>query len=406
MKKHLVIALAVLFGSMALSAQMQVLKDAERAMKDGQDPQVVVEMITPAFTNPETAQLAQTYFIPGKAMFKQYDDLFAMKQFNKLPENGDLVMANDLLNGYGYYMTALPLDSVPNAKGKIKTKYSKEIISTICGHYMDYNSAAVAFWEAKEYFNAYRAWDVFFEIIKNPVFAKDINNAPADSILGEIYYNQALAAWQADSLEHSLNAFYNAKKVGYNKKQLYDYSLAVATNLKDAEAVKALAEEANALYGKEDPNYFGLIINYYLQKEDLATAHAVIDQAIANDPTIAQYYLVKGIIYDNQGEIDNALDMFRKAAELNSADSQILYNLGRGICNKAYALNDQAPTSPDEYNAYYESKIKPLFLEAAGYLEQAWQLDNDNVDALNYLENVYYNLKDEAKYQEIQARKL
>ena len=125
MKKHLVIALAALFaGSMAASAQMQVLKDAERAQKSGKAPSEVVNIITPAFSDPETATLAQTYYIPGKAMFGEFDQLFGYKQFNKLPENGDKKMADDLLEGYVYYMKALPLDTVTDAKGKVKTKYS------------------------------------------------------------------------------------------------------------------------------------------------------------------------------------------------------------------------------------------------------------------------------------------
>ena len=125
MKKHLALVAAILLGSFALSAQMQVVKDAERALKDGKDPSEVMTIIAPAFENPETAQLAQTYFIPGKAFFNYYDQLLGYKQFNKLPEGGAVVMAQSLLMGYGLYNEAISLDSVPDAKGKIKTKYSK-----------------------------------------------------------------------------------------------------------------------------------------------------------------------------------------------------------------------------------------------------------------------------------------
>ncbi|MGN0222526.1 MAG: hypothetical protein ACI4AM_00720, partial [Muribaculaceae bacterium] len=111
MKKHLALAAAFLLGSFALSAQMQVLKDAERALKDGKDPQEVMTIITPAFQHPETAQLAQTYFIPGKSCFQYYDQLLGYKQFNKLPEGGEVMMAQCLLMGYGLYNQALPLDS-------------------------------------------------------------------------------------------------------------------------------------------------------------------------------------------------------------------------------------------------------------------------------------------------------
>ncbi|MDE6198118.1 MAG: hypothetical protein K2F91_09680, partial [Muribaculaceae bacterium] len=140
MKKFSLLTLAVA-TAFAATAQTAVLKEAERAMKGGQDAAKVVEIITPAFTNAETQGLAQTWFIPGKASFSQYDHLLGLKQFNKLPENGEQTMGRLLIDGYGYFVKALPLDSVADAKGKIKTKYSKEIVNTLSGHFADYSGA-------------------------------------------------------------------------------------------------------------------------------------------------------------------------------------------------------------------------------------------------------------------------
>ena len=46
----------------------------------------------------------------------------------------------------------------------------------------------------------------------------------------------------------------------------------------------------------------------------------------------------------------------------------------------------------------------PLFKEAADYLEKAWNIDNNNTDALRYLENVYYNLHDDAMLKDVESR--
>lgn len=408
MKKHLVIALAALVaGSMAGSAQMQVLKDAERAQKSGKAPSEVVTIITPAFSDPETANLAQTYYIPGKAMFGEFDQLFGYKQFNKLPENGDKKMADDLIEGYAYYVKALPLDTVKDAKGKIKTKYSKDIVNTLTGHAADYNNAALTYWELKEFNNAYKAWDIFLGMYETEPFAEQLRkNAPADTVLGEVYYNQALAAWQADSLANALNSFKNAQRKGYNKKQLYDYAIAVASNMSDQNSVYDWATQGQALYGKEDPSYLGHIINTYLQNKDFDKAFSIVDEAIANDPDNAQYYFVKGVLYDNRDKKADAKAMFGKAVELNPEFVQALTQYGAALCQEAYKLSDEAPTTAAESQAFFDAKIKPLFEEAARYLEKAWSLDNDNMDALRYLDNIYYNLKDEKKQEEIKARML
>lgn len=402
MKKLSILAAGLLIGTLAMPAQEQVLKDAERAMKDGKAPAEVLTIITAAFNDPATAQLAQTYFIPGKAYYANYDELFALKQFNKLPEDGSAKMVDDVLQGYEYFIKALPLDSLPDAKGKVKPKYSKEIVGTIQGHHNDFNNAAIAAWELKQYDKAYKAWQYYFDVINNPSLRP--KNVPADTTLAEIRFNQALAAWQADKLAEALDAFTMSKNMGYNKKQLYDYAIAVATNLHKDDAVYEWAQEAQPLYGKEDPNYLGFIINHYLQAQDYDKAFSMIDEAIANSPDNAQYYVVKGILYDNQDKKAEAKAMFKKAIEIDENNAMAQMQYGRALCEEAYKLSDAAPTSPAESEAYYNEKIVPLFKEAADYLEKAWNIDNNNTDALRYLENVYYNLHDDAMLKDVESR--
>ena len=79
MKKFSLLALAIATAFCA-SAQANILKEAERAMKDGKDAKDVVNVITPALTNPETARLAKTWYIPGKASFNQYDKMLGQRQ--------------------------------------------------------------------------------------------------------------------------------------------------------------------------------------------------------------------------------------------------------------------------------------------------------------------------------------
>ena len=397
--KKIILALAGLAVAAGAYAQADVVKAGERALKEGQEAAKVVEIITPAFTDPATSQMAQTWFIPGKASFAEYDKLLGLRSFNRLPEGGESKMGHLLIDGYDYFMKAFPLDSVPNEKGKVKPKYSKEIHSTVSGHYTDYNNAAIAFWEAKDYGKAYDAWELFCTI---PASFKV--NAPADTTMGEIRYNQALAAWQNEKYENALQSFLKAKDLGYNKKNLYDYAIAVASQAKNDDAVYNLAKEAQALYGKEDPNYIGYMINRYLQNKEYDQAFTIIDEAIANDPNNAQYFVVKGILLSETDKKNEAKDLFKKAIAIDEHNSMALYQYGRSLCEEAYALGEVAPTSPAESEVFFNEKIKPLFIEAADYLERAYNVDNNNTDALRYLENAYYNLKDEAKLQDVQNR--
>ncbi len=403
MKKITILALGLAVCASA-GAQTSVLKEAEQAMKGGKDAAAVMTIITPAFTNPETAQLAQTYYIPGKASFKDYDNLLGLKQFGKTKDGDDVKMGKLLIQGYDMYVKALPLDSVPNEKGKVKPKYSKDIVSTIAGHFTDFTNAGADLYNAKDYDGAYRAWGIFNEIPQNPSFREKLTSVPADTILGEIAFNQALAAWQGNHLEDALKAFLFAKSKGYSKKQLYDYAIAVADGAKNSEALLALSEEAFGLYGDQDPMYLGQMVNYYLQNKNFDKAFEIINGAIAKDPNNAQYYNIQGVLYENVDKRPEAIAAYKKATELDPENANALYNYGRQLCESAYALNDAAPTSQREYEAYKAEKIVPLFQQAVDILEKAYTVNPDNTDVLKYLENVYYNLGDEAKLNDVRKR--
>lgn len=408
MKKISLIALALglAFGA---SAQVNVLKEAERAMKSGEDYSKVLEIVKPAFTDPTTAQNAQTYFIPGEAAFKQYDKMLGVKQFGQLKTKADsLKMDMLLIPAYEYMVKALPLDTVVNEKGKVKTKYSKDIIGQLQGHYNDYYVAGVELWNLREYKASYDVWGIFLDLNEIPAVAERLSKAgllQPDSIRAEIAYNQALAAWQIDNLDGALKAFMRARDMGYSKKPLYDYAISVALGAGNNEAVLELAKEALPLYGSEDPQYIGQIVNYYLQKESYDEAFNYINEAIMLDGSNAQYYVIQGVLFDNTNKKAEAKAAFKTAMDLDAQNAQAFYNYGRALCEEAYALNDAAPTTQVEYDNYYNEKIKPLFLEAVEVLENAYSINPDNRDVLLYLENAYYNLKDEKMYNDVQNRK-
>ena len=108
MKKISILALGLAVCATA-GAQTSVLKEAEQAMKGGQEAAKVVNIITPAFSNAETQGLAQTYYIPGKASYNEYDKLLGLKQFGKTKEEDNAKMGKLLIQGYDMFMKALLL---------------------------------------------------------------------------------------------------------------------------------------------------------------------------------------------------------------------------------------------------------------------------------------------------------
>ncbi len=407
MKRISLIALAAGLAFCA-SAQQNVVKEAERALKAGRSYNDVLNIINPALTNPETAESSDTWMIPGKAAFDQYDKQVANKQLHMFKEPKDTINHDMLLlPAYEHYMKALSVDTVYDKKGKPKAKNSGKIINALAGHLNDYYNAGAELYNYKKFDDAYKAFGVFITLCQRPEFKKAISNNPManDSVVSNTAFNQGICAWQTENFENALEAFIKAKNLGYNKKQVYDFALAVAQSAGKNDTLFALAQEALPLYGKEDSQYIRQIANHFLQTKEFDKAFWAINKAIEDDPGNAQYYVVKGVISEFSGDLENGIKSYAEAYKIDDKNAEAAYNYGRSLCEKAFKLGDSAPTTQAEYEIFLNEKIKPLFNQAIPLLEAAYNLDPDNSDVLKYLENAYYNLGDTKMYDDVQNRK-
>lgn len=430
MKKLSVLGIC-LFAGLTAVAQNSLVKEVEREMKSSVEkyPEKL-DKLKPAFTNEETAGQPYVWFVAGKGGMDFYDNQEVMKKMGKGVD--DKVIGNVLMNSFDYLLKALPLDSIPNEKGKIKPKYSKDMVNVLAGHYLDYNNAAIDFWGAQDFKGAYDAWTILLSMPKNHAIAKAIPSERqfADSTLSEIAFNRGLAAWQIEKLDDALAAFDQAKSMGYNKKQLYDYAIAVASQANKNDVVAAWANEAIPLYGKEDDSYIRQIINSQLQNGEFDKAKASIDAAIAEDPTNSQYQWVLGIIYNYRKdelrrEVANAQGVtdedprvkeinqlhadsraaFQKAVELNPANAEAYSGLGMIIYEDAQIADAAAPVNAPQ--SYYDQNVTPLLKKAAECYEKAVEINPEDANSLKALRIIYYNMNDEANMNRVeQAIKL
>lgn len=403
MKKISILGLCLLSAS-ATIAQTGLVKDVESKIKSSVDKYpALLEELKPAFTNPETAEGAYVWFVAGKGGMDFFDNQQALKEIGKEVKDHD--MGHALINSYGYLTTALKNDTVVNEKGKVKTKYSKDIVKLINSHYNDFNVAAIYLWGVQDYNGAYDSWKLYTSIPNDPVLGNNRPQMPADTIMADINFNMALAAWQSERLQDAMDSFEKSMALGYNKKQIYDYAISVASGLNDTKKMAELAEKAYPLYGNEDSRYIGFMINDKIQNKQFDEAQTMLAKYISDDPDNAQLYYVLGVLYDSQNNFPEAMANYKKAIELDPANAQALMQYGRQLCNKAYMIDDEASTkSTTEYNRIRTEEVNPLFKEASQYLEKAYELDPENTDdALRFLRNIYYNLGDEDNLKRIES---
>lgn len=348
---------------------------------------------------------AKNYYNTGKNAIKKYDDLLGRMRLNMLKEGEDMTMAKSLMDAYDNFLLVLPLDSMPDAKGKVKHKYTKDIKNQISGHYTDFTDVGGLFYNGKDYKNAIRAWDTFVELSDNPE-RFDIKALP-DTTVALYIWNAALAAYEDNDLPLASKKLVQAGKRGYDKEILYQYGLQIAQQAKDDEATLYFATEGDKKFGTADNRYINSLINYYLLKEKYDDALTYLDQAIALNPQGSQYYALEGIVYEAKDDFPKAMELYKKAVDLDANNGLANYYYGRGLSILTGKKSDEFNGNQAQYEAFYKSELLPHYKEAITVLEKAYELDpNNRGNTLNLLEQLYYITNDEAGMKSVKDRKL
>lgn len=402
MKKINILAMALLTAGSAV-AQQQLVKEVEREMKSKPEsyPEAI-QKLTPAFTNEESAKDAYTWMTAGKGATGYFDNQQVKIQLGDANVDKKAV-GHALLDGFGYLEKVFTVDTIVDAKGKVKTKYSKDAANQLRDHYNDLTNAAVYLWGVEDYDGAVKAWQIYVDGRTNPIYKDKVKMVP-DTIYGEMYYNMGIGNSLTQKNEAALQAFKDAIKNGYTKKNAYDYGISAAAQLKNSAEMAALAEMAYPLYGAEDSRYIGYIVNNYIEQKQFEEASKMLDQYLQADPDNSQLYYIKGVLADAMGNQDAMMASYRKAVELDGQNAQALLQLGYQICKQADAIDEAegGGLSNEEYKALRTNKIDPLYREAAGMLEQAYQANNDLDDARRLLRGIYYKLNDEANLKRVE----
>jgi len=410
MKKILLVACGLLVTGAAL-AQENVLKEAERGLRvEVPDHAGIATMLQGAMTDPSTANNVKTWYLAGKNAFQTWQTGWEQLQIGGNPDKAN--MSKSIVNGFDYYCKAFPMDTVVNEKGKIKTKYSKEMAKTIASNANNFYDAGVYLYEAQDLAGAYRAWEIFTLLPTMPQLGKDAPAAPADSTLAQTYYNMGIFAYQAEMKPEALKSFMAAAELGQGE-VAYDNALSMASELNDIATMEKIANEGFSKYGKQ--TYIGALVNVYVKNGEYDKALTMVNKAIAANPDNAVLHNVKGVLVENRTNEEGisaedaakanaeALELYAKAVELDPENPDARFNYGRVLANKAYKTSDDAVNlSNDEYNKLKEDVINPLFVRAAEQLEKSIAINPEaNRQAYTILKNIYYNLNDEANMKRI-----
>lgn len=385
-----------------MSAQKAVVDQASKLAGKTDQLANARNLIKQAMENPETAKDARTYYTAGKIEFDAYDKATTNQMINPDdPSAKPEVMADEIMNGYRYFMQALPLDSLPNQKGQVKPKYSKEIIGKIGGHANDFFTAGANYFNTKQYYpQAYEAFMVYGDLPASGIMGKAAALIPAEQV-ATAYFNAGLAAYQGNAVEESAKAFKKAREAGYEK-DAYIYEIACWQNIaqKDesrmSESQSKIMDVAQAGYdkfGMEEPIFFNNIINSLVVDGKVDQALSKLDDVISQNPNNAALYGLRGYVYDRADKDDMSEADYRKAASMPNVDFETLKNASKKIFRIGTSKWNELEGTSAEAKAARQNVKANYFDVAKQIAEQAKAINAEDSDLQTLMESIDYALE-------------
>ena len=282
---------------------------------------------------------------------------------------------------------------MPNAKGKVKPKFDKKIKENIKEFYTaQYNLVGYGahLFDKKDYKGAFDAFSTFLEIPKLPMMNKELSMT--DSTYRMIKYFSALAATNMQNHDKAIEMYKDLADDNYETKNVYQLLADEYRTIKDTVNYLATLEQGFKLFN-DDPWFLQNIINHYIYSDKIEEASKYLDAAIAQAPTVAEYYYVKGNVDERLGNNDGARKAFEKALELQPKMASAYAGIGRIIFNQAVELLRAADSIRDNklYNAEVQ-KANDIFKQSLPYMEKAVELDPKDTDFKQALKMLYYRL--------------
>ena len=396
-------ALAIVATGFAQKANVNKAKNKAFPVEGTPDFQGAKVDIEAALENEETKNLANTWFVAATI----YEAAAKVES--------DLILAGeDALKAYECYLKANELDQLPDAKGKVKPKFTKKIatgVSNIYRYYLLVNYG-VEKQKTQEWSKAYNALNTHVLIPDLPFML--VNELPIinkDTAYYEIKYFAAQFAWANEDSEKAISILEEIKDKDYNNNAVYMLLCQYYLDSKDtlnyvSTLEKGLAKFPNEFY------YLGNLINHYVFGGQPQKATELLDKAIANDPNNAQLYSVRGSMLEVLEDIDGAMANFDKAIELKPDFKDAWLGKARLIYNKAFKMEQKALEIRDFKLSDQEvAKALEVYKESISFFEKAIELDSEDYETMKTLRGLFYKLTNsdpsyQTKYDEINKKML
>ncbi len=224
--------------------------------------------------------------------------------------------------------------------------------------------------------------------------------AVQDAAYLESYYYAAVCAMNGSLYEEARKDL----QVLYDKNDMRDgeihYYLGYAEDqLGNTDKAKAIYEEGIAKYADNEDLMKALIDIYIRTKEESSKIIPFIKKAQEVDPKNVALYIAEGVAYEKMNQINNSIEAYKKAIEIDDNSFNAYYNLGYSYSiladNIANEINEMVKKKVVIEDSMYE-KINEARAACLPYLERAYELNSEDINTVTLLKSLYFALRNES----------
>lgn len=405
MRKTIAFILLLMLPFIFAFSQSDVLKQAKATIKNG-DVKELQKMVDKIIVNPSTKDKADTWYVAGRVQQRK-----AMEQMEKayLRKPYDtLTLYNSILYMCQYYLRCDSLAQLEMKPGKIN-KYRKDNQRAMLADKGNLLNGGIYYYNrategdtlnlslARNFFGTY------VDITVNDMFSKE-NLIPRDSIFSQVAYYTCLAAMRIGdnssilkyapyAEDDAIVGQYAMEFLSQAHKQRGNQSLWIETLKRGVEK------------HPQDDYFFANLIDYYGSQNNYEEALEFANVMLAKSPDNYYYQFVKGFLYQNMRQYNDALVYYRRSIQANPDYAEAYSNVGLVYCLQAQEFSQEAVTDiKDPRYSIDQAHLKSFYEKALPYYEKARELKpNEGSLWLNGLHRVYYNLNMGDKFNEIDA---
>ena len=408
MKKTLIMAALVLISAGCFAQKANVKKAKNLALQETPDFSGARAAINEALTNEETKDLADTWYTAGLI---GYQELSKENEKTYLGQARDEKRAGEaVVERFDYWMKAADL-----AGKKVLDKKGNEVLADkktyallqkkVLEYYKNQELVKYGIYlnDQRDFATAYGVFQRHLSIpelslMQNEKLQKEM---PKDSIYDQYKYYTAIFAIQAEMHPEAIAVLEEMKDGNYEAITVNQFLYQEYVNVQDTANYVRVLQDAVVRFPQE-PWFLQNLINHYIFSGQEQEAINYLEQAIAREPNVAQYHLIKGNLNENQKNYEAALADFDRALAIDPTMADAEAGKGRVYYNQAVKMNEDAALIADakEYKKALE-EMNAMFRQSMPFFEKAHELAPDNRDYMVTLRGLYYRFDMTDKYNAI-----